>query len=74
MTREDVVDADFLFGAASGWAEVRLVPQMCDARRFGADLALFPRLVAADEATQAIDAFADANPDRFAPHSSELIR
>lgn len=60
--------AGFLFGAAPGWAEIYLVPQMYNARRFGVDLAPFPRLVAADAAAQAMDEFADAHPDRFAPH------
>ena len=45
-----------------------LVPQMYNARRFGVDLALFARLVAA---AQAMDEFADAHPD---PVCAALIR
>ena len=51
----------------AGWAEIYLVPQMYNARRFGVDLAPFARLVTAVAAAQAMDEFADAHPDRFAP-------
>ena len=45
-------------------ADVLLVPQMYSARRFGVDLAPFPRLVAIDAALTALPAFAAAHPDR----------
>lgn len=54
---------DGLFGGDSpDLADVCLVPQMYNARRFKLDLAPFPRLVALDARLQAIPAFAAAAP------------
>lgn len=44
-------------------ADVCLVPQMSNARRFELDLAAYPRLVRIDAELQAIPAFAAAHPD-----------
>jgi len=57
----------FLGGEAPNLADVCLVPQMYNARRFLLDLAPFPRLVAADEAAGAIPEIAAAHPDRARP-------
>jgi maleylacetoacetate isomerase len=57
----------FLFGDAPGLADICLVPQMFNARRFEIDLGAFPTLVRADAAAAALDAFAAAHPDRVAP-------
>lgn len=57
----------FLGGKAPGIADVFLVPQMFNARRFDTPLAAYPRLVRADAAAQEIEAFAAAHPDRVAP-------
>ncbi|MEI9927442.1 MAG: maleylacetoacetate isomerase [Sphingomonas sp.] len=54
----------FLGGAAPDVADVFLVPQMFNARRFDTPLEAFPRLVAADAAASALPAFAAAHPDR----------
>jgi maleylpyruvate isomerase len=54
----------FCFGAAPTMADLCLIPQLANARRFGVDLAAFPRLLQADAATKHIKAFADAAPDR----------
>jgi maleylpyruvate isomerase len=54
----------FCFGAAPTIADLCLVPQLANARRFGVDLAAFPRLLKAEAATKDIKAFADAAPDR----------
>jgi maleylpyruvate isomerase len=56
----------FCFGAAPGLADIALVPQVYNARRFGVDLTAMPRLVAADAACQALPAFAEAAPERQA--------
>jgi maleylpyruvate isomerase len=56
----------FLFGPAPGLAEICLVPQLFNARRFGVDLAPLGRLLAVESACQALPAFADAAPDRQA--------
>ncbi|QJE74698.1 maleylacetoacetate isomerase [Aerophototrophica crusticola] len=56
--------APFCFGDAPGLAEACLVPQMYNARRFGADLTDFPTLVAIDERCRALPTFQSAAPDR----------
>ena len=58
-----------LFGDAVSVADVCLVPQMYNARRFEVDLEPYPTLVRADAEATALDAFAEAHPDRVAPGS-----
>lgn len=60
-------DGPFLGGAAPGVADLFLVPQMYNARRFDTPLGDFPRLVAIDAAATALPAFAAAHPDAVAP-------
>lgn len=55
--------APYLSGAAPGLADICLVPQMANARRFKVDLSPYPQLVAADAAAAAHPAFAAAHPD-----------
>jgi maleylpyruvate isomerase len=40
------------------------VPQLANARRFGVDVAAFPRLLKAEAAAKQLKAFADAAPER----------
>jgi maleylpyruvate isomerase len=54
----------FCFGTAPTIADLCLVPQLANARRFGVDVTAFPRLLQAEAATKGIKAFADAAPDR----------
>jgi maleylacetoacetate isomerase len=54
----------FLFGNAPTLADVALVPQMYNARRFDTPLDAFPTLVRADASANALPAFANAHPDR----------
>ena len=54
----------FCFGAAPTLADLCLVPQLANARRFGVDLAAFPRLLKAEAAAKTNKAFADAAPER----------
>ena len=54
----------FCFGAAPTLADLCLVPQLANARRFGVDLAVFPRLLRAEDAAKGLKAFADAAPER----------
>jgi maleylpyruvate isomerase len=54
----------FCFGDAPTIADLCLVPQLANARRFGVDVAAFPRLLKAEAAARAAKAFADAAPDR----------
>jgi maleylpyruvate isomerase len=54
----------FCFGEAPTIADLCLVPQLANARRFGVDLDAFPRLLEAEAAAKSFKAFADAAPDR----------
>ena len=54
----------FCFGDAPTMADVCLVPQVFNARRFSVDLAAYPRVVAIDAACQELPAFAGASPDK----------
>jgi maleylpyruvate isomerase len=54
----------FCFGAAPTLADLCLVPQLANARRFGVDLVAFPRLLKAETTAKNLKAFADAAPDR----------
>ncbi|MBA3879890.1 MAG: maleylacetoacetate isomerase [Sphingobium sp.] len=57
----------FLGGDAPGIADLCLVPQMYNARRFALPLDAYPRLVAIDAAANALPAFAAAHPDAVKP-------
>jgi maleylpyruvate isomerase len=54
----------FCFGAAPTLADICLVPQLANARRFGVRVEDFPRLLAAETAARSLKAFADAAPER----------
>jgi len=57
----------FLFGDQPGFAEIALVPQMYNARRFKIDVSAFPKLVEIDAACQQLPAFRAAAPDAVRP-------
>ena len=57
----------FLFGDAPSLADICLVPQMYNARRFNVPLDDYPLLVRADEEAAKLEAFAAAHPDKVAP-------
>ena len=54
----------FCFGVAPGMADLCLVPQLANARRFGVDVSAFPRLLRAEAAAKDLKAFADAAPEK----------
>jgi maleylacetoacetate isomerase len=56
------------FGEDPSLADICLVPQMFNARRFNCDLATAPRLVAIDEALRRRPEFAAAAPERQADY------
>lgn len=56
----------FCFGSQPGLADICLVPQLGNARRFKVDVAQFPRLLRAEAAAMELAAFRDATPDRQA--------
>jgi maleylacetoacetate isomerase len=57
----------FLFGDTVTLADILLVPQMYNARRFNVPLEAYPTLVAADGEARALEPFAAAHPDIVAP-------
>jgi maleylacetoacetate isomerase len=57
----------FLFGDTPTLADICLVPQMFNARRFDVPLDAWPTLVRADATAAALEPFAAAHPDRVAP-------
>lgn len=60
-------DGPFLGGAEPDISDCFLVPQLFNARRFGVALDAYPRLLRAESAAAARDAFARAHPDAVAP-------
>jgi maleylacetoacetate isomerase len=63
----DLPRQDFLFGAVPTIAEIALVPQMANARRFNVNVSGFPRLLEIDAACRALEPFRRAAPE----HQSE---
>ena len=57
----------YLSGEVPGLADICLVPQMYNARRFDTDLTPYPTLVRIDAALTALPAFAKAHPDAVRP-------
>ena len=58
---------DFLFGDTPSIAEIALVPQVSNARRYKMDLSAFPALVALDARCLELDAFQRATPEANRP-------
>lgn len=54
----------FCFGDKPTIADLCLVPQLANARRFGVDVQAYPRLLKAEAAAMEMKAFADAAPDK----------
>jgi len=59
----------FSAGDQVSLADICLVPQVYNARRWGVDMAAFPRIAAVDANLEAVPAFAAAHPDRVKPVS-----
>ncbi|WP_272986666.1 MULTISPECIES: maleylacetoacetate isomerase [Hyphomonas] len=57
----------FLFGDAPTIAEITLVPQIANARRFDMDLSAFPALFALDASCLELEAFQKATPEANKP-------
>jgi len=56
-------ESKYLVGDHPTIADILLVPQMYNARRFELDMSELPRLVEVDAVCQALDAFEQAHPD-----------
>jgi maleylacetoacetate isomerase len=54
-------------GDAAGLADICLMPQVYNARRWGVEIDDMPRLLDVAEACASHPAFADAHPDRVKP-------
>ena len=54
----------FLFGNAPTGADVLLIPQLYNARRFNVPIDAYPTLLRAEENANKLEAFAAAHPDR----------
>ena len=63
LARRSGGDGAHLYGSSVTLADVCLVPQLYNARRFEVDLAPFPTLVAIGRALEALPAFAAARPE-----------
>lgn len=57
----------FCHGDSPTMADICLVPQVYNARRWDVDLSRCPRIVAVDARCAELDAFANAHPDRAKP-------
>ena len=58
-----IASGPYAFGAEVTLADVCLVPQVANARRYQVPLDKFPRIVAVDAACQKLPAFEQARPD-----------
>jgi maleylacetoacetate isomerase len=53
----------FLFGDSVSWADVCLVPQLYNARRYDVPLEAYPTLLRAEESANELEAFSKARPE-----------
>ena len=60
----DAARGRYCFGDQPGMADVCLVPQIYNARRYSVDLTPYPRIVAIDAACGELPAFASAAPEK----------
>ena len=65
---ETAPDAGLFGGETPDLADICLVPQMYNARRFEVDLTPYPRLVRIDAAARALDPVASAAPEAVRPN------
>jgi maleylacetoacetate isomerase/maleylpyruvate isomerase len=61
-----IAPAPFAFGPGPSLADVYLVPQVFNARRFNVPLDSYPRIAAVDRACEGLEAFRAAAPERQA--------
>ena len=64
LLRQEPVSGGFCLGDRPTIADVCLVPQCASARRFGVELAAYPRIAAIDAACNALPPFQRAAPDQ----------
>jgi maleylpyruvate isomerase len=64
MISEQCSSGRFCFGASPTVADICLIPQLGNARRYGCNLSEYPRILAVETACLALPAFADAAPEK----------
>ena len=65
---ESLIEGDtFSFGEKPSFADIALVPQVFNARRFNVPLEAFPKIVRVDAVCNALDAFKKAHPNAVNP-------
>ena len=64
MISAQMARGKFCFGDTPTLADICLVPQLGNARRFGCDLSRYPTILSIEKACVAIPAFADAAPEK----------
>lgn len=62
LSQDDQRSTSYCYGSTPTLADVYLIPQIESARRFGVDMAQWPRLLAIDEACGQIEAFRAGAP------------
>lgn len=62
MLADSPKTGEFCHGDQPGFADLMLVPQVANARRFGCDLSAMPNVVRIDAACNTLDAFINAAP------------
>ena len=55
---------NFCFGDAPTLADICLIPQLGNARRYGCDLSKYPKILAIEKTCMALPAFANAAPEK----------
>lgn len=66
-------DWPFCFSDTPGWADLHLVPQLRNARRFGCDVEAYPRLLAVEARCVGLDAFVRARPENQPDYAGASI-
>jgi|SoiMethySBSTD1v2_1073268.scaffolds.fasta_scaffold95675_3 maleylpyruvate isomerase len=64
MISAQTAPGKFCFGDTPTLADICLVPQLGNARRFGCDLSLYPNITSIEKVCLALPAFADAAPEK----------
>lgn len=64
--------APFCFGDRPGWADLHLIPQLRNARRFGCDLTAYPRLLVVEATCLPLEAFRAASPEAQPDYADDV--